>query len=336
VHELAAKAPALADLRSHRLEAFEIRRLRRLGIPVPDVLAEQELFSLAASRSTEPLLRAARAAYDGRMALFKGYEVALRYPEPWLRPFTDIDLLVDDSAAAQRALLAAGFVEVGEPSVFADIHHLRPLWIPGSTLVIELHHEPKWPDGIAPPPTPELLDACVPSRSGVDGILAPPDELHAVLLAAHSWTHLPFRSLLDLVDIAALDDGADPALQTELAERYGMSRIWKTTRAVVDEVLLGGLRTGVVFLWARHLSSARERTVFESHLERWFSPASAYPLPDALEVIGSRLLDEVRPGQDEGWGDKGARIARAMSNAATRRSEHDRELGPAAHRRRRR
>jgi hypothetical protein len=335
-HELAAKAPTRADLRSHRLESFEIRRFRRLGIPVPAELAEHELFAVASSRSAERLLQAARDAYDGRIALIKGYELALRYPEPWLRPFSDVDLLVDDSEVAQRALLAAGFVEVGEPSVFKDIHHLRPLWIPGSTLVIELHHDVKWPDGIAPPPARELLDMAVPSRSGVDGIVTLPDELHAVVLAMHSWTHLPFRSLLDLVDIAALDAGADRSLQAGLADTYGVGRIWQTTRAVVDEVLLGGFRTAVGLVWGRHLMTARERMVFESHLERWLSPVSAYPLRTAAAAIGSRLVDEVRPGQDESWNDKRARIAHALRNAATRRSEHDSQLGAAAHRRRRR
>jgi hypothetical protein len=336
VEELAAQAPTLADLRAHRLESFEIRRLRRLGQPVPDELAQQELGAVASARGAEALLRAAREAFDGRLVLMKGYEVALRYPEPWLRPFSDIDLLADDSAAAQRALLAAGFVEVGDAAIFAGIHHLRPLWWPGSTLVIELHHEPKWPDGDPSPVPEELFEAAVPSRSGVDGIQRLPDSMHALALAAHSWAHLPLRRLLDLVDIAAVADGVPRDELVGLAERWGIGRIWNTSLAVTEEVLLAGGATSAGALWGRHLAAARDRTVFESHLERWLSPLWAHALPRALSEIGPRILDEIRPGQGEGWRDKNARIVHASRNALTSRSEHDRQLGPAAHRRRRR
>jgi hypothetical protein len=336
VEELTAMAPTLADLHSHRLESFEIWRLRRLGLPVPDELAAHELRAVAASFGAEPMLRAAREAYDGRLALIKGYEVALRYPEPWLRPFSDIDLLVDDSAAAQRALQAAGFVEVGDPAIFHGIHHLRPLWLPGSTLVIELHHVVKWPDGLDPPATAELFDAAVPSESGVEGLLTLPDEFHALILAAHSWAHLPLRRLLDLVDIAAVTERVDQRDLTRLADRFGIGRIWKTSIDMTDEVLGGGGRTAAGFTWGRHLAAARDRTVVESHLERWLSPFWAHPARRALTEVAPRLLDEIRPGQGEDWGDKGARIVRASRNALMRRSEHDLQLGPAAHRRRRR
>ena len=228
---LASSTALVSDLRTHRLQCFEIRRRRRLGLPVPDELAQDELAAIAASETTVELLSEARAAYDGRMLLTKGYELAIRYPEPWLRPFSDVDLLVDDSAEAQRALLAAGFVEVGEPSIFEDIHHLRPLWRPGSTLVIELHHELKWPERHRRPSTGELLDRGVPSRSGVPGLLTLPDDVHALTIAAHSWAHVPLRRLLDLVDVAALTSGRDRQELERLAHEYGLGRIWSTTIA---------------------------------------------------------------------------------------------------------
>jgi hypothetical protein len=336
VEELTAMAPTLADVRAHQLGSFAIRRLRRLGLPVDGDLAGHELRALAAVHGAEPMLRAARDAYDGRLVLIKGYEVALRYPEPWLRPFSDIDLLVDDSKAAQRALCSAGFVEVGDPAIFDKIHHLRPLWLPGSTLVIELHHEPKWPDGMEAPALEELLDAAVPSSSGIDGLLALPDDLHAIILAAHSWAHAPLRRLLDLVDIAAVAGNSDRGELDRLATDLRLSRIWRTTISLADDVLGSGEATLAGWTWARHLASARERTVAESHLARWLSPLWAHPAPRALAEIGPRILDEVRPGQDEGWGDKASRVVRASRNALLRRSEHDLQLGDAAHRRRRR
>jgi hypothetical protein len=306
-------------------------------VPVPDELAQDELSAIAASRSAEALLADARAAYGGPMLLTKGYEVALRYPEPWLRPFGDLDLLVDDSAEAQAALLAAGFVEVGEPTIFQDIHHLRPLWRPGSTLVIELHHVLKWPDGRPAPSTRELLELGVPSRSGVPGLLTLPDDVHALTLAAHSWAHVPLRRLLDLVDVAVLTGGLDRGELDRLAEEYELGRIWRTTIAAVDDVLRGGRRPTLAGLtWARHLRRVRDRTVVESHLERLLSPFWAHPLPHALTELGPRLLNEVRPGLHEGWQDKIFRVRRAAKDAFVRRSEHDLQLGPAAHRHKRR
>lgn len=336
VEALGASTALVSDLRTHRLQCFEIRRRRRLGMPVPDELAQDELAAIAASETARALLADARAAYDGHMLLTKGYELALRYPEPWLRPFSDVDLLVDDSAAAQEALLAAGFVEVGDPEIFEDIHHLRPLWRPGSTLVIELHHALKWPDGSPVPSTDALLEQGVPSRSGVPGLLTLTDDLHALAVAAHSWAHVPLRRLLDLVDVAVLTGGRDRDELDRLARQLGIRRIWSTTIAAVDEVLRGGRRPTLAGLtWARHLTRARDRTVVESHLERLLSPLWAHPLPQALGEIAPRVLNEVQPALGEGWQDKAARAGRAARNAFVRRGEHDSQLGAAAHRRRR-
>ena len=337
VEALASSTALLSDLRTHRLQCFEIRRCRRLGVPVPDELAQDELAAIAASETAAELLSEACAAYDGRMLLTKGYELALRYPERWLRPFSDVDLLVDDSAEAQAALLDAGFVEVGEPSIFEDIHHLRPLWRPGSTLVIELHHELKWPEGIPVPSTSALLDRGVPSRSGVPGLLTLPDDLHALTIAAHSWAHVPLRRMLDLVDVAVLTSGHDRRELDRLAHECGLQRIWSTTIGAVDEVLRGGRRPTLAgLIWARHLPRTRDRTVAESHLERLLSPFWAHPLPRALGAFLPRLLNEVQPALDESWREKASRASRAARNAFVRRTQHDSQLGPAAHRRRRR
>jgi hypothetical protein len=278
----------------------------------------------------------ARASYDGPMLLFKGYEVALRYPEPWLRPFSDLDLLVDDSRRAQAALLEAGFVEVGDPSMFEGIHHLRPLWLEGSTLFIELHHELKWPDRLETPSPATLFAAGVPSRSGVAGVMTLPDELHAVMIAAHSWAHTPLRRLLDFVDVAAIAGGLDRRALVRLAESLGVGRIWRTTIRVADDVLASGRPTLATHTWARHLAAGRDRTVIESHLERLLSPFWGYPPTLAVGELGVRLLDEVRPRLNESWKDKSVRTGQAMQHAFVRRTEHDAQLGPAADRRSRR
>ena len=96
-----------------------------------------------------PLLERVRAACDGPLVVMKGPEVAARYAEPSTRPFRDLDLLACDAAAVQRSLLDAGFQVAGEPELYVDIHHLRPLYWPGLPLVIEVHQRPKWPAGLA-------------------------------------------------------------------------------------------------------------------------------------------------------------------------------------------
>jgi putative nucleotidyltransferase-like protein len=335
VEELAEAAPLVTDLVAHRLECFEVRRRRRLGIPVPDALARYEFSAIAANRGAKKLLEIARASYDGPMLLFKGYEVALHYPEPWLRPFTGLDLLVDDSQCAQAALLEAGFVEVGDPSMFEGIQRLRPLWLEGSTLVIELHHELKWPDRFETPSPATLFAAGVPSRSGVAGVMTLPEDLHAVMIAGHSWAHTPLRRLLDFVDVAAIAGGLDRRALVRLAESHGIGRIWRTTITVADDVLASGRPTLATHTWARHLAAARDRTVIESHLERLLSPLWGYPPRRVLGELGARVLDDVQPHLDEGWKDKSVRTGQAMQHAFVRRTEHDAQLGAAADRRRR-
>ena len=113
------------------------------------------------------LLQRVRAGDDGRIVLMKGLEVGAHYPDSALRPFRDLDLLVDDADLAQQELIEAGFEPTGDERLYVGIHHLRPLRWPGLPLVIEIHDRPKWLDWQAPPPTAELLNAAVPSRAGL-------------------------------------------------------------------------------------------------------------------------------------------------------------------------
>jgi hypothetical protein len=286
--------------------------------------------------STPVVLERLRAAVDGTVVLMKGYEVALAYEDPVLRPFIDLDILVEDSKTVQRSLVSAGFTEVLDPELFKDIHHERPLWLPGFPVKIEIHHAPKWPDELPRPTTEELLAAAVPSKSGIDGISSLPPAEHALVLAAHSWAHLPLRRLRELIDVAAVLQRADRAHADTLAGRWGIDRIWHTTSAVADSLFSGGRKTSAQMIWARHLLETRERTVFESHLRKWTSPFWALPWYRAVPASASEIVSEFIPGKDEGWRDKAARARRALSNRSLPRSEHESQLGPGAHRHRRR
>ena len=242
-----------ADLRSHRLEVLAARRRRANGGDAPAEFVEQERAAAVAAITAPLVLERVAEAYGRPAVVFKGPEVAAVYPDRALRSYWDIDLLVEDAEDAHRALLAAGFTPVGDPELYVDIHHLRPLRAPGLLLPVELHTAPKWLDGRRAPSAAELVGAAVPRGRGPDRILALPPEHHALLLAAHSWAHEPLRRLRDFVDIALVAAAADPAEVSRLAGRWGIARLWRTTSAVVENLVAGGPTPAVLRLWARNL-----------------------------------------------------------------------------------
>jgi hypothetical protein len=327
VDALVARAPSLADVYSHRLELFAARQLRAVGNDVPEDLLARERRAAIAALTAPLLLSRIREAYDGPLLLIKGPEVAARYPDPTLRLFGDVDLLTPDADAAQAALLAAGFVEIGDPQLYIDIHHLRPLELPGLPLVVEVHSRPKWVAGLPAPTLEELLVDAVPTAVGAPGILAPSPVKHALLLAAHSWAHEPLRLLRDVVDFAAVADEADREELQTLAAGWGVSRLWRSTDAAARAVLHGDAQPRSLRLWAQNLGLARERTVLENHLQRWLSDFWVLSPTRALRRWPTIFRDEVLPDRGEPWRRKLSRSALAVRNAHRRRSEHDDEAG---------
>ena len=326
VDRLVDRAPRQSDLYNHRLELFGARRLRSKGRPVPAELVVLERRSAAIALSVPALLKRVRAATDVPLLLFKGPEVAARYPDPTLRIFRDLDLIAADAGEAQRALLAAGFEEVGDPELYRDIHHLRPLRWPGLPLVVELHSRPKWVEPLTAPSTAALFEDAQPDSTGA-GLLAPSPARHAVLLAVHSWAHEPLRILRDLVDVAAVSAEAPAEEIEQVARGWGVERLWSTTAAARDCVFFGGFRPRPLRIWARNLEHVRERTVLEEHTQRWLSDFSALPFRVALARTRRTLARELTPDRGEGWRRKLSRSRLAVRNAARRRSDHEREAG---------
>jgi Uncharacterised nucleotidyltransferase len=320
---------------TYGLELLAHRLRRERGATSDPRFEYAEQFGAIRILVAEDLLRRVRTAYDGPIVLLKGLEVALRYPDPVLRPFGDLDLLVPDAAAAQRALLDAGFEERMDPELFIDIHQERPVALPGSPLMIEVHKWAKWPDFIEPPPPEDLFAMAVESRSGVPGIQRLPDAHHAVVVAAHAWTHGPLDRIGHLLDVAILAEGIPRAELRDAAAQLGLERIWQTTIRCADGLFADAPRSTAERLWARHLRPLRERTVAESHVEKYVSPFWAYPLPMAVQVSASMLRTELRPAQGETWREKAKRTAVAARHAAVAKSRHDDELGPETEKRRR-
>ncbi len=268
VNRLVDRAPRHSDLAYHRLQVFAARHWRAQGRPVPGEFEREEQFAAVAGAAAPALLEQVRAAYDGPLLLLKGPEVAARYPDPTLRPFSDLDLLVTDAAAAQAALLEAGFTVVEGEHEKPELHHRAPLLAPGLPLVLELHDRPKWPRGKVAPARDELFAAAVPAQAAPDLLTLPPAS-HAVLLAAHAWAHRPLRRVLDVVDVALMlgDDSREAA--ADVARRWDVEGIWAATVAAADALFRGDRRPWPLLVWARNLVSVRERTVLASHFERW-------------------------------------------------------------------
>lgn len=320
VGELADRAPRLSDLRHHKLHLIAASRRRAAGLDVPADLQADERLSAAILLGAGLLMRRVRAAVpDARIIVMKGPEAAAYWPQARMRPWKDLDLLVEDAEAVQAALLAAGFVEVGDPEIYEDIHHLRPLALPELPLSIEVHMRPKWPT--ATPPSFETLAAeAIPSTFGLPGVLAPSPAHHAVLLAAHAWEHDPLSRLGALVDVAAVTDAAGEDAAAAVAREWGVSRLWTATWRAVEDVF--GDASGRAPIWRRHLHEARERTVLEVHMERLVGPVAAAPVQSMPSAAARAVVNTLRPGPDEGWGEKLTRSRRAMRNASLRRSDH--------------
>ena len=323
VDGLVDRAPRLSDLRSHRLHLLAARRWRALGRPIPHELATDRRMNAAHALAVAPLLERVRAACDGPLVVMKGPEVAARYAEPSTRPFRDLDLLAPDAAAVQRALLDTGFQPAGEPELYVDIHHLRPLYWPGLPLVIEVHERPevgRGPAGAAR----STSSSRPPCRraTGVDGVLALSPAHHVLAVAAHSWAHVPLSTLLHLVDVAALLEDADAPEVAALARRWGMERMWRATLAGRDWALYGRRPRSPMRYWAGNVAAVRERTVVESHLARCTAAFWALPPLRASAAAGAAVLDAALPQAGEPARVKLYRTRQALRHASTRLSDH--------------
>ena len=320
VGALVDRTADLDRLEVHRLQLIGARRMRERGLAVPEELVAQERLAAVRELAFPATLARVRDATDGPVLAMKGPVVAARWPDPALRPYWDLDVIVADPWATRRALLDDGWVEVGEPELYRDIHHLRPLAFPQLPVAVELHHRPKWPDGLPGPRPEEILEAAVPGP--VDGVLAPCDAHHAVMLAAHGWAHGPLRRVGDLVDVAAVGTSAEAA---EVAAAWGCRRLWETTAAAADALAGAGRRPLSMRLWGRHLLAVRRRTVVEGHLTAWLAPGWVASSRRGRAVLGA-VLGDLRPDGGEGWSRKLARARRAAPRALMPKEHYDATL----------
>lgn len=327
VGRLVAGAADIDSLRAHRLELLAIRERRRQGLIVPAELLPAARTSAAAALAVPRVLERVRAACEGPIVILKGPEVAAWYPHPSLRAFNDLDLWVPAMPAVQDALLAAGFRPVQDGQTYrSGSHHLRPLHLEGAPLFVEVHSRPKWVDGGRPPTLDEILAAAVDSAVEVEGVHAPCPTHHAVLLAVHAWSHAPLGRLRDVIDIAAVRQACTAAEAGAVAERWGVNRIWGATERARAALLEDAPAPWTLRTWARHLPRVRERTVLESHLERWLAGFSSAGARGGTAAALAAIGKDLRPYEGESWSRKLRRSQRAVRNAFAHRSRHESQL----------
>ena len=326
IQRLVETAPTINALRRHRLHLAAARIWRSHGREVPVDLMSDVRDAAVRAMLARHILRKARSAYGGALMLMKGPEIAAHYPVPLDRPFGDLDLLAEDPVAAQRALIAAGFLELGEPAAYMGLQHLPPLIWPGVPLKVEVHRHPSQPFWL-PPVSPEsLFRVAVPSATGVPGILAPESGAHAVLVAAHAWAHEPLGSMGQLLDAAALLASADQQRARAFARGWGWEGMWNTTLAVIDAVVSRNRRSLALELWARHLLDVRERVVLENHISRLAAPICSLPVGDLPRGIARALRYTASPEHDEDWMTQLRRSCLAMAHAFRPQSQHEQSL----------
>lgn len=335
VRRLIDQAPALKDLRAHRVQLLAAELWRADGVPVPAALALEELASIQRAAGAMALLRKMREAYDGRLVILKGATVARAYPTPLSRPSVDLDVLVDDPDRAQAALIAAGLTPVGPygDDYYAHLHHLRPLILPDVVApLVELHRRPNWVPWQTAPQLRDLEAHIVDAEVGVDGLETLAAPAHAVALAAHSWGELPLRRLSDFVDIAAILPASARPDAAAIAAHWDLDRLWETTARVVDQLFGEAPPTTPLMTWGRNLRSARDCTVLEEHLRRWVGPFWAMTPGRALGRTAQELMYDGTPTPDEGWTKKLNRVREAALNPGRPRSDHREALGGDARR----
>ena len=316
----------LPTLTANRMHLLAAKRWRELGREVPAELEEAVRSAALGTLVVPLLLTRVRDVVARPFVLHKGPEIAARYPDPALRFYTDLDLLVRDAHDAQRRLVDAGFVEVGDAARYVDGPHERPLVWPRYPLAIELHDRLNWPRWLGEPPTEELFGAAEPAATGVECVLTLAPIHHALVVAMHAWRHGPMSHIGHLVDVAVMADGLDADELRVTARRWGLDGLWQTTSEVADAVLYGAPEPWALRTWARNLSTGRERTVLEAHLGWWLAGFSAVGARRGLRVMGQQIARNLVPADGETWGAKLRRTRIALRNARTVKSDHDAEL----------
>lgn len=185
---------------------------------------------------SEDVLAGLGSTVAGPAVLMKGLEVAQLYPAPTHRPFRDVDLLVRDAPRVWQRCVDAGYRANPKRRFDIDHHHLPALASPSRQIGVELHHRPNLPAWVTID-TELFFDSAQPSRTGIEGIRRPRDDLHSLLMAMHGWIG-GFGRLRDLFDALLLASVSSVPVADTAAE-LGLRRFWTWTERIAEAELLG-------------------------------------------------------------------------------------------------
>jgi hypothetical protein len=237
---LARDAGVTAAAAYHRLEGYAAR-----ADPSSPLLGAHRRSALQTALVRAQLGSAAevvKRAAGAPPLLVKGPAAAALHPSPALRPFSDLDLVVDKQALrpAFAALVGAGWrpsraprmgIEGGEPwRGFAEEfgHELGLVREVGARIVaVELHWR------LVDDPRADALDGAALARHGhdLDGAIEPAAPELLLALALHLVAH-PDRRLLMVQDVALAARAAGPDLPRafDLAAELGLG--WELALAL--------------------------------------------------------------------------------------------------------
>lgn len=177
------------------------------------------------------LLSAALAEAGERAMLVKGAALALDvYPTPASRPMRDVDLLVPPAReeAVIRALASGGLERCEQPGRKRSGKMLGETQLIARagalTLLVEVHATL---DKIVPRPfdIAAIERRASPAPKGLDALLVPAPEDHALLVAQHLASH-EYRHPIGLLDLELLlRRGLDPALLVRRAHEARLSTV---------------------------------------------------------------------------------------------------------------
>lgn len=113
----------------------EAIRRSQLAVAVSQTIIDQQLIALGQIAQKLGIV----------VVLVKGAAAAAAYPEPWMRPYADIDLLIHEADASQylRALRDNGYQDA-EVTPGTRHEHLQPLVDPNTGRWVEVHTSLAW------------------------------------------------------------------------------------------------------------------------------------------------------------------------------------------------
>jgi hypothetical protein len=275
----------------HGVAALAARHLRANFRPIPRELATAEFTNSALQLEAYRLIKLIRETIDGPFILLKGVDTAAYYPAASLRPIRDVDILVPDVVAAQHALLRAGWRTKPTPGFHEDpasdhnLHQLCPVLHPMMSLPVEMHRNPNWPTWAKAPTYGEIAADALPSVVGIDNVLAPSVEQHALVLLAHSWARQPFEQMSQLIDFALLLEHCDRSRLHETARRWGLETLVEIGEQTVASVLFAeGHDPTVVRQFASHLRTLTTPSRFRAQYNRYAASVLVAGIPSALRA----------------------------------------------------